>query len=196
MSDETKKTVLDLLRARREYLDVQLAHIANPHKDVPGAFAFINCRPTAPPPFEVDRMRDEYNFLNRVMNSISETEMEDSRRLDYDPFTAAPNKDGSIREVTGDAVGIGGWMVDDRTNHHWMIHNGDLIYSLSREDLIGWRRILRGQDPWVKFGPGSNCYSDGPVWSIRRSHTGIVMISSDGYGLDILRADMELKEDE
>lgn len=178
MSDETKKTVLDLLRARREYLDVQLAHIANLHRDVSG------------------EMREEYNFLNRVMNSISETEMEDSRRLDYDPFTAAPNKDGSIREVTGDTVGIGGWMVDDRTNHHWMIHNGKLIYSLSREDLIGWRRILRGQDPWVKFGPGSNCYSDGPVWSIRRSHTGIVMISSDGYGLDILRADMELKEDE
>jgi len=110
--------------------------------------------------------------------------------------SALPLPDGEVRHAQGEAVVLGSWWVEDRTDCWWFVENNHFTYSESREHLLSWRNIAKGHEKWSKFGPGEHCYSDGPIWAIRRSATGLVFVSSDGYGLELFSADKELKEED
>lgn len=115
---------------------------------------------------------------------------------DYNWVSAFPLPSGEVRHAQGEAVVLDSWWVEDRTDCWWFVENNYFTYSESREHLLSWRKIERGQEQGYRFGPGEHCYGDGPIWAIRRSATGLVFVSSDGYGLELFSANKELKEDD
>lgn len=89
-----------------------------------------------------------------------------------------------ISTDTHSTLCVGDWLIEDRTTQWWALQGDKVVYGFDREEV---EADLAGNPI-----PESATYSEGPVWVVRRSPTGLVWISSDGYGIDVFHADYEL----
>jgi hypothetical protein len=74
--------------------------------------------------------------------------------------------------------------VEDYSECWWAIRGDRITHSHDKADIIS---ALSG-------GYSEATYSEGPVWVVRRSPTGLVWISTDGRGVEVYHADREIKE--
>lgn len=77
---------------------------------------------------------------------------------------------------------LGDWLVKDYSDCWWSLCGDRIAHSYDRADLVS--SLAGGYSE-------ATTYSEGPVWVVRRSPSGLVWISTDGRGVNVYHADRE-----